>query len=416
MSQSAEYDLSRLLSFLKAGEQRIVDWQSALTATRALPPEHGGEGEFAKAAWLEELLQSFGITDCRRFDAIDNRVSSGLRPNIVCRIPGQSQKTLWIFSHMDVVGAGDLNAWSSDPWKVRRQGDLLYGRGVEDNQQGIVSSLLLAHALMLLKITPSQTLGLVFMADEECGNHYGLDYLLKTAPELFTDNDCYVVPDFGQPGADVIEVAEKTTLWLKVTTTGQQCHASTPEKGRNAFVAASAMVLALHKELPALFPQNDRLFSPPHSTFVPSRHEPNAQAINILPGSDTFYLDCRILPAISPQSVLAAVTQLVQKTACDFGVEVTISVENEQKASSMDPCHPHVLDLQKAIAAVYGTKARVGGVGGGTVAALLRDRGLPAMVWACLLNTCHSPDEHASISAIQNDSCVFAHLLMHAYA
>ena len=114
--------------------------------------------------------------------------------------------------------------------------------------------------------------------------------------------------------------------------------------------------------------------------------------------------------------MLAAVTQLVQKTACDFGVEVTISVENEQKASSMDPCYPHVLDLQKAIAAVYGTKARVGGVGGGTVAALLRDRGLPAMVWACLLNTCHSPDEHASISAIQNDSCVFAHLLMHAYA
>ncbi|MCR5813010.1 MAG: M20 family metallo-hydrolase [Desulfovibrio sp.] len=416
MSQTANHDLSRLLSLLHQSEQRIIDWQSALTACRALPPEHGGDGELAKAQWLETLLQSLQITDRKRLDAKDVRVSSGLRPNLLCRIPGQSQKTLWILSHLDVVGPGDLSAWKTDPWCVQRQGDLLFGRGVEDNQQGMVSSLLLAHALKTLDITPTLSLGLVFMADEECGNRFGLSHILKTRPELFSDQDYYLVPDFGQPKADLIEIAEKGTYWLKIETRGEQCHASTPHKGRNAFVAGSAMVLALHQQLPKLFPQTNPLFNPPTSTFVPSRHEANAQGINILPGRNVFYLDCRILPEIAPDDVLKAVEKLVQTISRDYGVETTVQIEHAHEASAMDAQHPHVQALQEAVQAVYGTKAKAGGVGGGTVAALLRQRGLPAMVWACLLDTCHSPNEHASLSAIQNDSCVFAHLLMQAHA
>ena len=415
MLPSANHDLARLLSVLHQSEQRILAWQSALTASRAMPPEHGGDGELAKAQWLETLLQSLAITDVKRFDAKDARVSSGLRPNLICRIPGQSPQTLWIFSHLDVVAPGDLSAWSHDPWSVQRQGDLIFGRGVEDNQQGMVSSLLLAHALKTQNITPKLTLGLVFMADEECGNRFGLSHILASAPQLFSEHDYYLVPDFGRPGADLIEVAEKATFWLKITTQGEQCHASTPQKGHNAFVAGSAIVLALSQELPKRFPESNPLFSPPHSTFVPSRHEANVQGINIVPGRNIFYLDCRILPEIPPQRVVQAVEELVQTISQNYGVTSRVTLEHEQTASAMDATHPHLKVLQEAVKAVYGLTPRIGGVGGGTVAALLRQRGLPAMVWACLLDTCHSPDEHASLTAIQNDSCVFAQILMQGH-
>ena len=47
-------------------------------------------------------------------------------------------------------------------------------------------------------------------------------------------------------------------------------------------------------------------------------------------------------------------------------------------------------------------------------AALLRERGLPAVVWSCIANTCHQPNERSSITATLKDAQVFAHILMNA--
>ena len=206
--------------------------------------------ELAKALYIEDCLRACGVSDIRRLDAADPRVPSGLRPNVVARIPGRSSRTLWLFAHMDVVPPGDPALWHSDPWQVVRQGDMLVGRGVEDNQQGLVSMLLLAEALHACDITPELSLGLVFMADEECGNDYGLAHVLErhaALPEgerFLRADDFYIVPDSGSPTGADIEVAEKCLCWLKVDVSGVQCHASTPHKGRNAFVAGAAAVLA----------------------------------------------------------------------------------------------------------------------------------------------------------------------------
>ena len=269
------------------------------------------------------------MSDIRRLDAADPRVPSGLRPNVVARIPGRSSRTLWLFAHMDVVPPGDPALWHSDPWLVVRQGDMLVGRGVEDNQQGLVSMLLLAEALHACDITPELSLGLVFMADEECGNDYGLAHVLErhaALPEeqrFLRADDFYIVPDSGSPTGADIEVAEKCLCWLKVDVSGVQCHASTPHKGRNAFVAGAAAVLAcmeLHKD----FPRRDALFDPACSTFVPSRHDANVPSVNILPGHDTFYVDCRLLPGVEPEHVLDAARRRLTAVAEHHGVRIDV--------------------------------------------------------------------------------------------
>lgn len=76
-----------------------------------------------------------------------------------------------------------------------------------------------------------------------------------------------------------------------------------PHKGRNAFLAGAEMV----REIDALheaFPETNPLFTPPCSTFVPSKHEPNVPAVNIVPGSDIFFVDCRLVPGVDPQDAL----------------------------------------------------------------------------------------------------------------
>lgn len=405
------HDLDKLLEGLAQQGERVFALQSALTACKALGPDNGGPGESEKTRLIAGWLEDCGVTDLLRFDAPDPRVPGGLRPNLAARLPGASSRTLWLFGHTDVVPPGDPAAWRSDPWQVRREGDMLYGRGVEDNQQALVSMLVLARELQRLRLTPGLALGLVFMADEETGNRYGMEYLLEQAAGLFSPEDLFIVPDAGSRRADAIEVAEKCTLWLKVRVSGAQCHASTPHKGRNAFLAGAEMALACHA-LHEVFPQDNALFSPSCSTFVPSKHESNVPAVNIVPGSDVFYVDCRLVPGVDPQDVLAQARARAAEVARRHAVSIAVEEERCQPASATPADSPVVRALESAVHAVYGVRARPMGIGGGTVAALLRQHGLPAAVWSCIENTCHQPNERSSVSATLKDAQVFAHILM----
>lgn len=403
--------LPYILEELQKRRERVIDLQRALTAIPAMGPENGGDGELRKIHRIEEELIRRGITDLQRINAPDDRVPDGIRPNLVARVPGKTSRTLWILGHTDVVPPGEPALWTSDPWTLTVDGDTMIGRGVEDNQQALVSGLLLAEELVAARETPDLSLGLLCMADEETGNRYGLEYVLRVRPDLFRPDDVILVPDFGAPDGALVEVAEKAVLWLKVSVIGRQCHGSTPHKGVNAMVAGADLTLRLldlHRE----FPAEDALFEPPVSTFTPTRHDANVPNVNTVPGTDVFYMDCRLLPCYTPDDVLAAARRIAREVEEHRGVQVDISPDHLLPTAPPTPVDSEVVvRLTEAIRNVYGVAARPVGVGGSTVACLLRQRGLPAAVWCRVLSNCHEPDERALISNTIGDAQVFAHLL-----
>ena len=185
--------------------------------------------------------------------------------------------------------------WDQDPYTLRVDGDRLIGRGTEDDHHGIVTSLMAVKALLDLGLTPSRTVGLALVSDEETGSGKGLDFLLATQPHLFAPDDLIIVPDAGSPDSTLVEVAEKSILWLRLTLLGEQCHASRPSLGKNTLRAAAHVIVAL-EDLHREFPGENALFDPPVSTFEPTQKEANVENINTIPGRDVFYLDCRVLP------------------------------------------------------------------------------------------------------------------------
>ena len=146
----------------------MIQFQGALTAIPALAPENGGDGEWAKARCLESYLIEHGLDNIEHFDCPDDRVPEGSRPNLVVTIPGaDDSRRYWVLSHMDIVPPGEQTedgswkGWDTDPYTLHQAGDTLVGRGVTDDQQGIVSSVFAARALKECGMLPAHTVKLI---------------------------------------------------------------------------------------------------------------------------------------------------------------------------------------------------------------------------------------------------------------
>jgi succinyl-diaminopimelate desuccinylase len=320
-------------------------------------------------------------------------------------------------SHIDVVPPGELSLWNSDPWKVVRADDgplgpRLIGRGVEDNQQGLVSSALAALAFVKQGLQPERTVKLLFAADEETGSGYGIDWLIKNHGNLFQQNDMVIIPDGGDSRGETMGIAEKNLIWVRFVTRGLQAHCSRPDQGANAHLAGAELAVRLHYELSAKFGDHDPLFEPDYSTFQPTKKEANVPNINTIPGEDVFCMDMRVLPRYPAKNVLAEIDRIKAEIAAKHKVtiEYTLAQLVESKPTSADA--PAVELLGKAIQEVYGVNPRPIGIGGGTVGAFLRNAGIDSVVWSRFDNTAHQPNEYALIANILGDAKVMARLMM----
>lgn len=390
----------------------MIELETLLSSIPAVAPESGGQGELAKAEALEAWLRKRGVSDIVRMDASDPRVASGIRPNLVATIPGKDDSArLWIMTHLDVVPEGERSLWNTDPWKVIARDGKVIGRGVEDNQQGLVSSVFAALAFVDQGLMPGRTIKLLFVADEEVGSKFGIQHLLSSY-SLFRKEDLIVVPDSGCEDGSEIEVAEKNLCWLKVTTKGRQTHAAMPDKGANAFLAASDLAVRIHRLEKEVFTARDSLFEPDRSTVNPTKKEANVPNVNTIPGEDVFYIDMRILPTYPVSQALDLVRKRAAEVEEAYGVKVELTVlqSNESRPTPADA--PIVGRLAAAVEKIYGVKARAIGVGGGTVGAYLRKAGFDCVVWSRIEEMAHQPNESALIENIVGDAKVFATLAM----
>jgi succinyl-diaminopimelate desuccinylase len=406
----------RIARRLDAYEKDMVALQIELTAIPAIAPESGGDGEMKKAVFLRDFLAQLGMTDLEMICAPDERVSSGRRPNIIVRYPGpgaSSPEQTWIISHMDIVPPGEAGLWKYDPYHAYVQDGYIIGRGVVDNQQDLVASLYALKACLDEGVQPARAPGLVFVSDEETTSRRGLAYLLQHPRNPFRKTDLICVPDSGNEEGTLLEIAEKSILWVHFRTLGKQCHGSKPYLGINAFLSASHLAVRLYAALHERFPESDPLFDPPLSTFEPTRKDANVPNINTIPGEDSFYMDCRVLPGYDLTAVKQVIREGANAIEKEFGVTIEISAAQEVQApEATDPQSPIVIFLKQAIDRVYGVQAIHQGIGAGTVAAYLRREGYPVAVWCRTTPTAHQPNEKCLIADMMGNAKVFAHLFL----
>ncbi len=399
-------DFEVVSALIEKSENEMVGLLSEMIAIRAISPKSGGEGEDRRAQFLQEKLVGWGF-DAKRYEYIDD--TSIKRASVVVKHGGQ-KRTLWIVPHIDTVSEGDRKLWNTDPFKAHIEGGRIYGRGTSDNGQSVVGSM---FALRLLKESgarPRYNVGLVLAADEEVGSKWGMQKLMQE--NIFSKDDLFLVPDSGNTKGDVIEVGEKGLLWLRITVKGQQVHASTPAKGKNAFRYSVRFLAAVDEHLHNKYTRTNELFHPHYSTFEMTKHEKNVDSINIIPGVDVSYIDSRVLPDYSLDEVIADVKSIASREEFrDVGIEIE-PVNREDAAPVTSPDSEIVKLLSGVLKELRGIEPKTHGVGGGTCAAFPRKAGMQAAVWETVNDTEHRPNEYIEIKNMVDDAKVFARLYL----
>lgn len=391
-------------------EKEMIETMKGMIGIKSISPISGGSGESKRADFLEKKLKGWGLVT-KRYDYKDE--AKTIRSNLTAILPGSGNneyRTVWIVAHIDTVSEGDLSLWKTDPFKLTVKDGRMYGRGTADNGQEVVAAMFALRALKDSRIRPRYNLGLALVANEELGSRWGIQSLLDEG--IFKKDDMYLVPDWGNGTGDRIEIAEKGMLWLKITIIGKQVHASTPDKGVNAYRQGIRFLSRVDQELHAKYNASSGIFDPQVSTFEPTKHEKNVDSVNIIPGVEITYLDCRVLPEYDLGAVIKDIKAIA--AAREFrDVEIRIeefnradsTPETEEGAEIVQMLKEALLDLRKV-------KAKVVGIGGGTCAAFFRRRGLDAAVWETTDPVAHEPNEYALVENMVSDAKVLAYLPM----
>ncbi|GHB19148.1 acetylornithine deacetylase [Pseudovibrio japonicus] len=246
--------------------------------------------------WIEEYLSGLGVSSSLLPD------ESGEKASLFATIGGEGTDGYVLSGHTDVVPVEGQD-WTSNPFSLREDDGLLYGRGSCD-MKGFVACCL-AKVPEMLKAPLKKPFHLMFSYDEETGCTGVQPVLYKLAGEGFQAEACFV----GEPTEMQVVVAHKSKGSYRAVFTGLSCHSSLAPQGVNAVHYAARFVTKLEemaREL-AAGPRDD-LFDLPFSTAHTGVIK-GGTALNIVPEHCEVVFEFRVLPTESLQACMDEITR-----------------------------------------------------------------------------------------------------------
>ncbi|HEX2940416.1 MAG TPA: acetylornithine deacetylase [Rhodopila sp.] len=346
----------------------------------------------ALIGFIRDYLDGHGVSYRVSTDA------AGQKANLHAIIGPQQAGGLALSGHVDTVPV-DGQAWSADPFRLRRQDGRLYARGACDMKGFVAACLAAVPDFQGMRLVRPLHLFITFDEEVGCG---GAQRLIADMTESGLKPDLCVV---GEPSGMQPILAHKGKLNLTVTVRGRPGHSSEPGKGVNAVQAAAeaiAHVAAEARRVAAEGPFEEG-FDPPHTTIHVGTMQ-GGTILNIIPEHASFTMEWRCIPSDSPYQHLDRLRDWIARTiepamkavdpACGFSFETTL----EMPGMALPEDHP----LTQAVKQVSGFNS-TGKVSYGTEGGFYEHAGIPTIVCGPgHIAQAHQPDEWIAESELES--------------
>ncbi len=383
-----------------------VDLLKRLISIPTVSP--AGENYYEISKLLAEELDGLGfdtkIIEVEKEYQREKCKTASDRPRyIVLARLGDGEKTLHYNGHYDVVPGGP--GWTvTEPFKPLVKDGKLYGRGAIDMKGGIAAVIAGTKASLETGYKPRKLrLEMAFVPDEEIGGQCGTGYLTERVLEK--PPEYVVIPE--PSGLKAPWHGHKGALWSKITVRGLTAHASTPWRGRNAFLAAARLALELQDAYTPILASRrtkykitprDAMYS---TVMIGGVAGMSGGKTNQVPGDFYFTVDRRLIPEESVADAKDELEGLLKWISVKLGgIDYSVEYTEEMEPVVSDPG-----ELYEALREA----AREAGVEigepelcpGGLDLRYYIVKGSKVLSYGPEGSTAHAPDEHISLEELR---------------
>src|SRR4051812_277562 len=172
---------------------------------------------------------------------------------------GKGGKPILLIAHMDVVTARRAD-WERDPYQFIEDNGYFFGRGTNDDKQGVVAITSTFLRMKAEKYVPNRDLIAYFSGDEETAGATAADIvknhraLIDAEYALNGDAGGGVLDDVtGKPLYFSLQTAEKTYADFSVTARNPGGHSSQPRDDNAIYDLAAALIRLREFKLPVMW-------------------------------------------------------------------------------------------------------------------------------------------------------------------
>ena len=204
--------------------------------------------------WISDYLKSFGAR-CEITSETKGKA------NIFATLGPDTDGGIILSGHTDVVPVEGQN-WSTDPFKMKRKNNALFGRGTCDMKGFIAAAM--AMVPKYSKLDLKRPIHFAFTYDEEVGCLGARVLVNQLIASGLKPSACIV----GEPTSMRIIEGHKGMCEYTTEFRGVEGHSSQPDRCVNALEYAHRFInklMEVRLELPAMAPEGSR-FDPPYST------------------------------------------------------------------------------------------------------------------------------------------------------
>lgn len=312
-------------------------------------------------AWVKDYLESHGA----QVTVLPG--PEGDRANLFATIGPKDMPGYILSGHMDVVSASE-RTWTSDPFRLRAEGDRLFGRGACDMKGFLAAAL--AGLPAMAKMPLARPIHFAFSYDEEAGCR-GVPHMLRQIRNLCAPPSGAII---GEPSSMLAIRGHKGKAAARIEIHGITGHSSRPDKGLNAIHAVTAVMSATQNIVDKL-PNSalDQNFEPPYSTLQIGTIT-GGRSVNVIPDHCVLELEARAVPGVSPADLLEPIKVTAEALEAD-GFRTVWEISSTYPALSLDADAP----LARLMEELSGAST-LAAVSFGTEAGLYQAAGIDAII------------------------------------